>query len=80
MHSLNTIPVELTVILGKATMPINQLLRMGRGAVITLETFEDEQVQVRANNIPIAHGEVAVQGDQIAVEVRRKLMRKEILD
>ncbi len=54
-------------------MPINQLLRMGRGAVIELEATDDDEVEVLANNIPIATGQVVVQGDRIAVSITRKL-------
>ena len=61
MRSIENVSVELTVVLGKASMPIQQLLRMGRGAVIPLETEENEDVLILANNAPIARGEVVVQ-------------------
>lgn len=73
MESINSVQVELTVVLGKTSMPINQLLRMGRGAVIELDTGENDEVQVLVNNTPIARGEVVVQGDRIGVQVLEKL-------
>lgn len=73
--SINSIPIEVTVVLGKTSMPVHQLLRMGRGAVIELDTREDEEVEILANNAPIARGEVIVQGEKIAVSVSEKLMR-----
>lgn len=72
MRSIENVSVELTVVLGKASMPIQQLLRMGRGAVIPLETEENEDVLILANNAPIARGEVVVQGDNIGVEINEK--------
>lgn len=73
--TINSIPIEVTVVLGKTSMPVHQLLRMGRGAVIELDTGEDEEVEILANNAPIARGEVIVQGEKIAVSVSEKLRR-----
>jgi flagellar motor switch protein FliN/FliY len=55
-------------------MPVNHLLKMGRGAVIELTTLENEEVQVLANNTPIAKGDVVVKGDKIAVSITGKLI------
>ena len=76
--SVSRIPVQLTVVLGRATMPVNQLLRMGRGAVIELESIGNEQVEILANNMPIAKGDVIVKGDRIAVAIAGKIPREEI--
>ncbi len=76
MDSIKTIPVELTVVLGRASMPVNHLLKMGRGAVIELDTIEKETVEILANNMPIAEGNVIVQGDRIAVSITSKLTRE----
>ena len=73
MDSVSRISVELTVVLGRSTMPVHQLLRMGRGAVIELTSIENEQVEILANNMPIAKGDVIVQGDKIAVTITGKL-------
>ncbi len=75
MDSINTVPIELTVVLGESTMPVNHLLKMGRGAVIELTTLENEQVQILANNTLIATGDVVVQGDKIAVSITGKVNR-----
>jgi len=64
------------VVLGATTMPIHQLLRMGRGAVIELDQSEDEDVVILANNMPVARGAVSVNGNRIAIEVK-ELIRKQ---
>ncbi|MGI9414532.1 MAG: FliM/FliN family flagellar motor switch protein [Hyphomicrobiales bacterium] len=79
MNSLNDVEIELVVVLGRADMPIHQLLRMGRGAVIELGTDEDDEVQILANNMPIAKGQVMLSGEKIAVEVSKKLSQAEVL-
>lgn len=79
MSNFNTVDVEISVVLGRATMPMHQLLRMGRGAVIELEAGQDEEVLVLANNRPIARGEIMIQGERIAVSITRLLKNFEAL-
>ena len=50
-------------------MPMQQLLRMGRGAVIQLDTKEDDQIWVLANNHPIARGELVIEGDRMSISI-----------
>ncbi len=73
MDAIQSIKIELSVVLGTTSMPIHQLLRMGRGAVIELETHEDDQVQVLANNILIAKGDIVVVGDKIGIQFTEML-------
>ena len=56
-------------------MPIHQVLRLGRGAVIELDSSEDDEVRILANNLPVAKGTVIVSGNKIAVEVKQLLPR-----
>lgn len=69
MNSVNNVFVEISVVLGKTTLPIHQLLRMGRGAVIELGTKQNEEVWVLANNVPIARGEIVVRNERVAVSI-----------
>jgi flagellar motor switch protein FliN/FliY len=55
------------VVLGKASMPIHQLLKMGRGAVIELEVTVDDDAWIYANNRLIARGEVVIVGEHVGV-------------
>ena len=74
MSQVGSVSVEISVLLGRSQMPIQQFLRMGRGAVIPLDTGEDDQVWILANNHPIARGDMIIQGDRVAVyaEGRRR--------
>jgi flagellar motor switch protein FliN/FliY len=72
VHSqLGAVEVEITVLLGRSLMPMQQLLRMGRGAVIQLDTQENDEVLVLANNHPIARGELVIEGDRISINITR---------
>jgi flagellar motor switch protein FliN/FliY len=75
MPVIDDVPLDVAVVLGATTMPIHQLLRMGRGAVIELDQTEDDDVLILANNLPVARGTVSVNGSRIAIEVR-ELIRK----
>lgn len=68
-HAVNEVSVELSVVLGRASMPINQLLKMGRGAVIELGAHVDDDAIIYANNRMIARGQVVVVGENIAVSI-----------
>ncbi|MEM6383649.1 MAG: FliM/FliN family flagellar motor switch protein [Pseudomonadota bacterium] len=76
-NPVERISVDIAVELGAANMPVHQLLRMGRGAVIELETLENEHVVVLANGAQIAEGEVVVSGESIAVSITQ-LGKREI--
>ncbi|GMV63375.1 MAG: hypothetical protein AMXMBFR74_25430 [Parvibaculum sp.] len=77
VNSVNNVFVELSVVLGKTTLPIHQLLKMGRGAVIELGTKQDEEIWILANNVPIARGQIVVQGERVAVSITSVLTASE---
>lgn len=66
---VHSVDIELAVVLGRCSMPMQQLLRMGRGAVIPLDTRESDQLWILANNHPIARGEITIQGDRLCITV-----------
>lgn len=70
MATLDVIDVDLAVGLGHTHMPVHQLLRMGRGAVIALNTDADEDLTLFANGMPVADVQVVLQGDMIAIEIK----------
>ena len=69
MKAIDNVDVELSVVLGKSVMPIHQLLKMGRGAVIELDATVHDPATLYANNRLIAKGEVMVVDDHIAVTI-----------
>lgn len=63
MEAVYDIPVKITAVIGTATMPVSQLLRLGRGAVVELDKKLGEAVDIYANNCLIARGEIVVVDD-----------------
>ena len=63
------IPVEVKAILGTAMMPISQILRLGRGAVVELDRAVGETIEIFANDRLVARGEVVVIEDRLGVTI-----------
>ena len=75
MSTFDKVAVDIAVVLGTTSMPIHQVLRLGRGAIIELDTTEDDAVDILANNLAVAKGTVVVNGNKIAVEVAELVPR-----
>ena len=67
------VKVEISVVLASSTIPMHQLLRMGRGAVIELDSKQDDPVLILANDRPVAKGEIIIHGDKIGVSITELL-------
>ena len=71
LSQIEAVDVEISVVLGRSVLPMSQLLRMGRGAVIPLDASERDEVWILANNHPVARGEIEIRDDRIAITVTR---------
>lgn len=58
--SNDDIMVEISVTLGTADLRVNQLLKLGRGAVVELDRDINDNVDIYANDVLIGHGEVVI--------------------
>ena len=54
-------------VLGKTSMPVNQLLRLGRGAVVELDRKVGEPIDIYVNNRLVARGEVLIVDDHLGI-------------
>jgi flagellar motor switch protein FliN/FliY len=71
LSQINAVNVEISVVLGRSTLPMQQLLRMGRGAVIPLDAKATDEVWILANNHPVARGEIQINDEKISIAVTR---------
>jgi flagellar motor switch protein FliN/FliY len=71
--TIESVKVEISVVLGRSVIAMHQLLRMGRGAVIELDSKQDDPVTILANERPVAKGEIVIQGDRIGVSITELL-------
>ena len=67
LSAVYDIPIQLSAVLGKTTMPVSQLLRLGRGAVVELDRKVGEPVEIYVNNRLVARGEVLVVDDHLGI-------------
>lgn len=64
------IMVDVSVTLGTANLRVNQLLKLGRGAVVELDRDVNDLVDIYANDILIGHGEVVItENDKIGISI-----------
>lgn len=61
------IPVQISAVLGRSTMQVSQLLKLGRGAVVELDRKVGEAIDIYVNNRLVARGEVVVVEDKLGV-------------
>ena len=63
LEAVYDIPVQVSAVLGRATMQVSQLLKLGRGAVVELDRKLGEAVDIYVNNRLVARGEVVMVED-----------------
>ncbi len=67
LDSISDIPVEITAVLGRTSMPVSQLLKLGRGAVVKLDRKVGEPIEIYVNGRLVARGEVVLVENKIGI-------------
>lgn len=67
LEAVFDVPVQVTAVLGKSSMQVHQLLKLGRGAVIELDRKVGEAVDIYVNNRLVARGEVVLVDDRLGI-------------
>lgn len=67
LEAVYEIPVQVSAVLGRASMQVSQLLKLGRGAVVELDRKVGEPVDIFVNNRLVARGEVVVVDERLGV-------------
>ena len=67
LEAVYDIPVTVSAVLGKSTMQVSQLLKLGRGAVVELDRKLGEAIDIYVNNRLVARGEVVLVEDKLGV-------------
>lgn len=63
------VPVTLSMEVGRARIPIRNLLQLNQGSVVELERAAGEPLDVYANGTLIAHGEVVVINEKFGIRL-----------
>ena len=72
---LEEVPVQMSIVLGSTHLPIKQILKMGRGALIPLDCGYDDPTEIYVNDKLIARGKIRVTGDRMSIEVVEVMKR-----
>lgn len=67
LGAIYEVPVQVSAVLGKTSMPISQLIRLGRGAVLELDRKVGESIDIVVNNRLVARGEVVIVDERIGI-------------
>lgn len=67
INAIYDVPVQVSAVLGTATLQVSQLLKLGRGAVVDLDRRVGEPIDVFVNNRLVARGEVVVVGERLGI-------------
>jgi len=67
LEAVYDIPVQISAVLGRATMQVSQLLKLGRGAVVELDRRVGEAIDIYVNNRLVARGEVVVVDERLGI-------------
>ena len=67
LEAVYDIPVRVSAVLGKSSMRVNELLKLGRGAVVELDRKVGEAIDIYVNDRLVARGEVVVVDDRLGI-------------
>lgn len=70
---LNDIMVELSIVLGSTRLPIRQVLKMSRGAIVAFDSSDADPTLVYVNDTLVAKGRVIVNGEHMSLEISEVL-------
>ncbi len=61
------VPVKIQAVLGRTVLEVNQLLKLGPGAVLELDRKVGEAIDIYVNNRLVARGEVVLVDEHLGV-------------
>lgn len=67
LEAVHDVPVRVQAVLGRARMPIGELLQLGSGTVVELDRRVGEPVDIFVNDRLIARGEVVLIDNALGV-------------
>ena len=74
------IPIEITAILGRTKMSLNEILELGRGSLIELDTLENQEVEILVNGKKIAYGQVVISQQNFGIKITEVLEPEDLVN
>lgn len=74
------IPIEITAVLGRTRMSLNEILELGKGSLVELDTLENQEVEILANGKKIAYGQVVIAQQNFGIKITSVLESEELVN
>lgn len=74
------IPIEITAVLGRTKISLKDLLELGKGSLIELDTFTDQEVEILVNGKKIAYGQVVVVEQSFGIRITSILEEEDLVN
>lgn len=74
------IPIEITAILGRTKMSLNEILELGRGSLIELDTLENQEVEILVNGKKVAYGQVVISNQNFGIKTTEVLEPEDLVN
>lgn len=74
------IPIEITAVLGRTKMPLNEILELGKGSLIELDTLDNQEVEILVNGKKIAYGQVVIAQQNFGIKITSILESEELVN
>jgi flagellar motor switch protein FliN/FliY len=69
LEAVFDVPVKVSAVLGRARMEVNELLKLGPGAVLELDRKVGEAIDIYVNDRLVARGEVVLVDEKLGVTI-----------
>lgn len=74
------IPIEITAILGRTKMSLNEILELGRCSLIELDTLENQEVEILVNGKKVAYGQVVISNQNFGIKITEVLEPEDLVN
>ena len=73
------IGLNVSVILGRTKMALKDIFELGKGSLIELDTFENQEVEIYVNGRKIGYGQIVVIDQNFGVRITNILGEDELV-
>lgn len=74
------IPIEITAVLGRTKMSLNEILELGKGSLIELDTLENQEVEILVNGKKVAYGQVVISNQNFGIKITQVLEPEDLVN
>lgn len=69
LAAIHDVDVDIYAVLGRSTMLVSQLLKVGRGAIIELDQKTSDPIEILVNQELVARGEIVTVDDNLGITI-----------